>query len=67
MAVDDLQIGGATAERVRTDLTTFPEGDMAGGGEAELVKRKLFQLTTGQVDSLFSDVLQTARGGQVPS
>lgn len=67
MAVDYLQVGGATAERVRTDLTTFPEGDMAGRRESELVKRKLFELTTGQVDGLFGNVLQTARGAQVPS
>lgn len=67
MAVDDLQVGGTTAERVRTDLASFPEGDVAGGGKAELVKRELFELTTGQVDGLFGNVLQTARGAQVPS
>lgn len=67
MAVDDVQVGGATAERVRTDLTAFPEGDVAGGRDAELVKRKLLELTTGEVDGLFGNVLQTARGAQVPS
>ncbi|KAE8290152.1 hypothetical protein D5F01_LYC11870 [Larimichthys crocea] len=40
---------------------------MAGRRESELVKRKLFELTTGQVDGLFGNVLQTARGAQVPS
>lgn len=62
MAVDDLQISGAAAERVRSDFTTFPESDVAGGGEAEFVKRKLFELTTCQVDGLFGNILQTARG-----
>lgn len=65
MAVDNLQVSGATAERVRTDLTAFPEGNVAGGGQTELVERKLFELTTGQVDGLFSNVLQTARGAQI--
>lgn len=67
MAVDDLEVGGAAAEGIRTDLATFPEGDVAGGGEAELVEGELFELTTGQVDGLLCNVLQAARGAQVPS
>ena len=57
MPIDDLQVSGAAAKRVWADLATFPEGNVAGGGEAELVKRKLFELTTGQIDGLFSYVL----------